>query len=173
MENQVSSKSIIVNTGIMFGAAGVLVSVVSYAMGAHLDPHWSVQVISVAMLVGFLVFGIKKFKTANGGFLTFGQAVKVGVGISVLAALVSVVYNYIFTSFIEPDFMNQLIEVQNQKWLDQGMTEEQIEASNAMMEGFQNPLLSSAIGIIASAFFGFVVSAITGAILKKSPEEQY
>ena len=76
-------------------------------------------------------------------------------------------------NFIEPDFMNQMMEVQNQAFIDQGMTEEQIEMSNEMSEKFQSPGIMAAMGIIMYAIGGFIVSAIGAAIMKKSEEEQY
>ena len=173
MENQANSKSIIVNIGVTLGIASVLLSLTLYAMGQHLDPHWSTSLISIVLLIGFIIFGIKKFKEANGGFLSWGQGVKVGVGIAIVAGLIGVIYNYIFMTFIEPDFMTQMMEVQNQKYLDSGMTEEQIESTNAMTQKFQSPGIMAAMGIIGSAIFGFIVSAITAAIMKRTEEENY
>jgi len=69
--------------------------------------------------------------------------------------------------------MAQIMEVQNQKALDQGRSQEQIETANAITEKFKSPFVSSAVGIIGSAFFGFIVSAIAAAIMKKSEEETY
>lgn len=173
MENQANSKSIILNYGLYLGVAGILVNVIVYAMGAHLDPHWSVSLAQGVFLVGLIVLGIKKYKEANGGFLSWGQGVKVGVGIAIIAGLIGAIYNYIFMNFIEPEFMTQLMEVQNQKLLDQGLTEEQIEASNEMGKAFQGPLIMSAFAIIGSAIVGFIISAIAAAVMKKSEEETY
>ncbi|MCI2227788.1 DUF4199 domain-containing protein [Polaribacter sp. MSW13] len=173
MENQVNSKSFIVNNGIILGVASVVLSLVMFATGNHLDPHWSTSLVSAALFIGLIIFGTKKFKEANGGFMSWGQGVKIGVGIAVLAGLIVVIYNYIFMNFIEPDFMSQLMEIQNQKYLDQGMTEEQIEAANQMGKSFQSPGIMAAIGIISYAIGGFIVSAISSAIMKKTEEENY
>jgi hypothetical protein len=173
MENEVNSKSIILNNGVILGIASILISVTLYALGAHLDPHWSTSVLSGGLFIGLIVVGITKYKEANGGFLSWGQGVKIGVGISIIAALLGVVYNYIFMNFIEPDFMTQIMDLQNQKLIDQGMSEEQIEATNALTENFKSPGIMAATGIIASAIGGFIISAIVAAIMKKSQEEQY
>ena len=173
MENQLSSKSFTLNNGVSLGIAMVLFSLVMYATGNHLKPHWSGSIITGVLFVGIIVFGIKKFKEANGGFLSWGKGVKIGVGIAVLAGLINVIYSYIFMNFIEPDFMSQMMEIQNQGFLDQGMTEEQIEVANEMSEKFQSPGIVAAMGIIMYAIGGFVVSAIGAAIMKKSEEEQY
>ena len=173
MENQASSKSIILNYGVILGIASLLISLTLYSMGMHLDPHWSISILSGALLIVLIIFGIKKFKETNGGFLSWGQGVKVGVGIAIIAGLIGVIYNYIFMNFIEPDFMSQMMEIQNQKLIDQGQSEEQIEAINGMTEKLQGPGIMAAMGIISSAIGGFVVSAITSAIMKKTEEDNY
>ena len=144
MENQANSKSFIINNGIILGVLGILISVINYAFGTHLDPHWSIGTLQFILMIAIIVLGISKFKKANGGFLSWGQGVKIDVGIAILSALISIIYNYIFVTFVEPDFMAQVMEVQNQKFLDQGMSQEQIEAANAMTEKFKSPLFTSA-----------------------------
>jgi hypothetical protein len=173
MENQASSKSIILNYGLYLGIISVLVSLVLYATGNHLQPHWSVSVLNAIIMIVMIVMGMKKFKTDNGGFMSWGQAVKIGVGLTVVSTLIVIVYNLIFMNFIEPDFMNQMAAVQEQAWIDQGMTSEQIDGAKEMMQKFQGPVISSAIGLVFAAFISFIISAIAGAIMKQSAENQY
>ncbi|OAD44751.1 DUF4199 domain-containing protein [Polaribacter atrinae] len=173
MEDQANSKSIIVNYGIILAGAGILLSVITYAMGAHLKPHWSISVISIAMTTALIVFGIKKYKELNKGFISWGQGVKIGVGICILSTLITAIYQYIFMTYIEPDFMQQAMELQNQVYLDSGMTEEQIEAANEIGQKFQSPGILAAISIIGAAILGFIISAIASAIMKKTEEETY
>lgn len=173
MENQVNSKSIILNYGLMLAVVSIIVSLISYATGTHFKPHWSTSVITIIAFIALVVLGIKKFKGLNNGFLSFGQAVKTGVGIAIISALIGSVYQYIFMNFIEPDFMSQMLEIQQQSMIDQGMSEEQIEAAQEMGAKFSSPLMMSAFGIIGSAIGGFIISAIAGAIMKKTEENDY
>jgi hypothetical protein len=173
MENQASSKNIIINYGIYYGVISILISLVAYATGTHLPPHWSIQVLNIATMIALIVMGIKKFKTDNGGFMSWGQAVKIGVGLSMISALITIAYNQLFINFIEPDFMQQLMTFQEQTWIDQGLTSDQIEGAKAITEKFSGPVISSAIGLVVAAFFSFIVSAIAGAVMKESAEEQY
>ena len=173
MENQVSSKSFMVNNGVILGIASVLFALIMYATGNHLAPHWSASIVNAVIFIGIIVYGIKQFKAASGGFLSWGQGVKIGVGIAIVGGLIMVIYNYIFMNFIEPEFMTQMMEVQNQALLDQGMTEEQIEAANAMTSSFSSPGIMAAVGIISYAIGGFIIAAIAAAIMKKSEEETY
>jgi NhaP-type Na+/H+ or K+/H+ antiporter len=58
-------------------------------------------------------------------------------------------------------------------WEEANFTSEQIEASKSMMETFSNPAITAAMGISGGAFFGFIISAIAGAIMKRTEEDQY
>tara|TARA_R110001592_G_scaffold11211_2_gene55966 strand:+ start:154 stop:675 length:522 start_codon:yes stop_codon:yes gene_type:complete len=173
MENQANSKNIILNYGVYLGIASVLINLVVYATGDYLKPHWSVSVLSGLIMIALIVMANKKFLLDNGGFMSWGQSVKIGVGLTVISALIVIVYQQIFANFIEPDYMQQMLMMQEQTWTDQGMSGEQIDAAKEMMQKFQGPFISSAIGIVVAAFIGFIVSAIVGAIMKKPAEEQY
>ena len=173
MENQANSKSFIVNNGLMLGVASILVSLIVYATGNHLPPHWSISLISIALTIGAIIYGSNQFKKANSGFMSWGQGVKIGVGIAILAGLIGAIYNYVFMTCIEPNYMEQLMEIQNQKLFDGGMSEEQIEAANEMSKKFTSPLMGVAFSIIGSAIFGFIISAITSAVMKKTEENDY
>lgn len=171
MENQASSKSIILNYGLYLGIISILISVVVYALGDHLKPHWSVSILNVVIMISLIIMGIKKFKSENSGLISWGQAVKIGVGLTVISTLIVIAYNLIFMTFIEPDFMQQVVAVQEQAWVDQGMTSDQIESNKEMMQKFQSPVISSAFGLVVAAFISFIISAIAGAVMKA--EEQY
>ncbi|MGQ3678095.1 MULTISPECIES: DUF4199 domain-containing protein [Tenacibaculum] len=173
MENQVKSKNIILNYGLYLGIIGVFIHLAFYATGTLIKFGWLSGVIGFIAMIVLIILGIKKFKTDNNDFLTFGQALKVGVGIALISAVITTIYTLVFTNIIEPDFQAQMMEVQKQTWIDSGMTDEQIEASEAMSKKFSSPVITVPLSIVVSAFFGFIISAIGGAIMKKTEEDQY
>lgn len=173
MENQVSSKSIILNNGLYLGIISVFISLIVYATGNHLQPHWAVGVTGVILMIVFIIMGMNKFKSNNGGFMSWGQAVKIGVGLTVVSTVIAIIYNLIFMNFIEPEYMSQVAAIQEQAWVDGGMSSEEVDAAKGMMEKFQGPVISSAFGLVMAAFISFIISAIAGAIMKQSAEEQY
>lgn len=173
MENQANSKNIILNYGLYLGLIGVFIHLVFYATGNLIKLGWLSGIVGFVAMIALIILGIKKFKSDNGGYLTFGQALKVGVGIAVISAVISTIYTLIFTNVIEPDFQAQMMEVQKQAWIDAGMTDEQIEASEAMANKFNSPVITAPLALVVSAFFGFIISAIAGAIMKRTEEDQY
>ncbi|MFY0603267.1 MAG: DUF4199 domain-containing protein [Flavobacteriaceae bacterium] len=173
MENQASSKSIILNYGLVLGVIGILTSLALYATGNLIEMNWLNGVVGFVAMIVIIILGIKKFKADNGGYLSFGQGVKVGMFIALLSAVISIIYNQVFINFIEPDFMNQMLEVQKTTWEEANMTQEQMEAAEGMFETFSSPLITSLFAIVGAAFFGFIISAISAAVMKKSAEDQY
>jgi len=160
-----------INNGLILGLISILISVTVYALGKTYDQHWSVGVISFLIMVAIIVMGIKKFKASNGGYLSLGEAIKIGLGIALISGIISVAYTYVFTSFIEPDFFINLAQVQEQKWIDQGLTDEQIEGAKVMMDKMSNPMMTAGFTVIGSLFFGFIISLISGAVMKEKNEE--
>ena len=173
MESKASSKSIMLNYGLILGVLSILVNVIAYALGMHLERDWKFGLLGFVVMIAVIVMGIKKFRTDNDNLLSFGQAVKVGIGMSIVSAVIVIIYNQVFMNFIEPEYMNQLLEIEKAKWVEANMTSEQIQGAEEMFTMFSGAAISSAIGIVAAAFFGFIVSAIAGAIMKRSAEDGY
>ncbi len=51
--------------------------------------------------------GLKTFKASNNGLLSLGESLKIGLGISLYGAIIYVIYFFVFTNFIEPDFFTK------------------------------------------------------------------
>ncbi|MEO9571999.1 MAG: DUF4199 domain-containing protein [Polaribacter sp.] len=173
MENQASSKSIILNYGLYLGIIGIILHLALWASGSLIDLNWINTLVWFILLIVFLVIGINKFKEQTGGFISWSQGLKIGMGIAMISAIITLIYTFLFMYVIDPGFQQQAMEVQQQKFLDAGMTEEQIEASIEMGKKFQSPGVLSAIILIWFAFLGFIGSAIVAAVMKKSEEDQY
>ena len=173
MENQISSKNIMINYGVYLAVASILINLTFYATGTLISLGWLIGIIGFGLVIAIIIFGIKKYKEVNNGLISWGQAVKIGVGISIVSGVIGVLYSLIFNNYIDPTMQEQIMEIQRQAWADANMTSEQIEAAEEMANTFSSPTITSAIQIVASAFFGFIISAIAGAIMKKTEGDEY
>ncbi|WP_456378223.1 DUF4199 domain-containing protein [Lutibacter sp.] len=174
MENQTTTpKQIMLNYGLILGFTGILLNVALFAMGKTYDPHWSIAIIGIAITIAIIVMGIKKLKEVNGGFLSLGEALKIGLGIALISGLIGVVYTLIFTNYIEPEYFTRMAEVQEQKMLEQNpnLSDEQLESIMAVSKKMTGPFMAATMNIIGSLFIGFIISLIGGLIMKKSDEE--
>ena len=142
-------------------------------MGKIYDQGWEIMLVSFVIMAVITFMGLKKFKESNNNLLGLGQALKIGLGIALVGAVISVIYNQIFINFIEPDFMENMMKVGEQKMLEQNpnMTDEQLEMAKGMQEKMSSPLIGAAMGIVWTLFLGFIISLIEGLILKRTEEE--
>jgi hypothetical protein len=172
MENQQNpTKKIALNYGLILGFLGILQSVALYALGKTYDQDWYTQVIGIIIMAVIIFLGIKEYRKQNGGLLSLGQGLKTGVGIALIGTIISLIYMFIFVSFIEPGFIEQIVELQKQKFLENpNMTDEMIET---MGENTRKYFWVFTIGtvLIFSLFIGFVVSLIASLVMKKTDEE--
>ena len=92
-----------------------------------------------------------------------------------IGGIIGLIYTYIFMTFIEPNFMSNMMELQQQKMLETrpNMTDEQVEAAMGMAKKFSGFWVIAIAGLLWSVFIGFVISLITGLIMKKTPEQDY
>lgn len=173
--NAVNSKDIMLKNGLYYGLTLIAVSVVVYAMGLTFSGDTavglSVTILSFLVMILFVILGISQYKSANSGYITLSQALKIGVGLVLVGALVSGVYNLIFVTLIEPDFTEKMLSLQREKMAEMGnLTSEQIDQSVDVMRKFMSPLSSFLISIGGTLFFGFIISLIAGAVMQKKEQ---
>ncbi|MEZ4882794.1 MAG: DUF4199 domain-containing protein [Flavobacteriaceae bacterium] len=174
MENQTASlKKIALNYGVLLALLSIVLQVISYVLDVHIDRPWWLTVLQLLISVSVIVYGIKAFKTDNAGFLTLGQALKIGLAISLIAGIIAVVFNYIFMNYIDPDFIQKTLDFSREQMLEKNpdMPQEQIDIAMNMSAKFMSPMIMSAFSIIATLFFGFIISLFAGLAMKKNPPQ--
>lgn len=176
MENQKNqTQQLIINYGLILGFLTIIHGVIRYAMGKHLENDWTTSLVGFILMLAVIGYSIYLFKQANEGFLTISQGLKIGVGIALVGGIISVIYTFIFTTYIEPDFANQILILSEQQILEKypDFSDEQVEAALSMTKKFTTPGAMAAMGIMASLFFGFIVSLIVSLFMRKSQENPY
>lgn len=170
MENKtLSSKDIIVNYGLILGFATVILSVITYLLNMPLEIGWISGLLGIIIMISIIVIGIKKFRANNNQSLSLGEALKIGLGIAVIGGIIASIYQLIFLTYIDPEYITRVQELQLEKALEQNpdMSDEQIEMIKKMGETTSSPWISFAGALIGNLFFGFIISLIGGLILKR------
>jgi len=171
METQTASvKKIAQPYGLVLALGTIFVSVIVYVMGYTYEQPWWQSLLNFAIMTLCIVYGLKAFKKENEGFLSLGESLKTGLAISVVAGVIGSLFTYLFVTVIEPDFAANMLEVTETNMVEQNpnMTSEQMEMALSMTEGMMQPWIMVAIGIIATLFFGFIISLIAGLIMKQN-----
>src|SRR5690606_20413464 len=167
-EQQAKTGKFALNYGLLMGAVSVVFSVMLYTQKMHYEMSTGVIVISSLIGAVIIFLGIRAFKSANGGYLSISDSLKVAVGAAVIGALISIVYQLVLVNMIEPDYMEKAMEIAKPKAFEQNpnMTEEQWEQGMEMQKSFawiQYPII-----LIMNSIFGLIIGLIVGLILKKA-----
>lgn len=64
----------------------------------------------VVVLVAGIYAGMKAAKRQNDGLLTYRQAITTGIGISVITALISGTFAFIYCTFINPGYTDYMVQ---------------------------------------------------------------
>lgn len=145
--------------------ASIALSLILLAL--DLDKEQSLGFLGLIFTVLFLYLGIKDRKETEGnGFLTLGEGFKRGAGISIIASVLSAIYTFVYVKMINPSLKEFSLEQQYEKFSEQNMPEEQIEAAMSMMEkNFE--VFGAAGSLFGGIIIGLIISLIISAILKK------
>lgn len=171
--NDVSKKSIAFKYGIVGGLIGIIVFVVQDFTGISSDPSlsWIGTVLSIVISAAIITVGHNEFKKNGDGFMNYGEGLGLGTLISLVSSIISSIFVYIYVSFINPAFLENVRLQQIEAMEKQGMSDAQIEQGMKMAENFSGPTAMLIFGIIGGVFFGFIISLVVSAFTKKSREE--
>jgi hypothetical protein len=115
-----------------------------------------------------LVNAIKTYKKENGNILSFSQGLKVGMATVAIASVISAVYMFIHFSYISPETIEAAREEAHRQIAENaGLSMEQKEQSIKLSDTFTSPFMFTTIGLIMSLFFGFIISLIVTAIMRR------
>jgi len=180
MENTTSPAKSGLIYGFLFGAIMILEFVIGYVM--DIDPATNkgygiaINVINYLILPFiFIYLGCTNYKMKlNSGFISFGNCLKIGVSICVIAglffALFSAAFNMIFPEYMEEIYrkMERLMSQTNPQ-----VTAEQAKIGMDMIKKFSSPAFAIPITLVMFAFIGLIHSLIVGAIVKKDPNQSF
>lgn len=156
------------NYGVILGVIMILIAVVMYVTGMSLRAEQWPQYLYYVIFPIVIFYAISQFKKQNANVLSLGQAIKLGVVIAAISAIVYIIYGLIFNYIIDPEFMGQVKEVVRDKMVEApNATQEMVDQQMKVVEMFMNPMIGSALWIGLSMFFGLIYSLIGGLVMKK------
>ena len=162
---------------IQYGTLNGIISISFSLMLFFLDQHYQggafVNLINFLITLTVILLAQIAYKKDNGGYLNLSDSLKLGLGISLINAILGVLFFFILSNFLDPNMNEKTLQIVEERLIEgnpeisQQELDTFIEATRQAMTPFT---LSTAI-IMASLFFGFLISLITGLFLKKSKTE--
>lgn len=161
------------NYGAMLGVALVILSIVFYIFDAN-DKNWLSMILNYGVIIGGIVIGTKNLRDKEqNGYLTYGRGLGSGTLIALFSSVIVSLYMYVFFTYIDPDAINKMYAMMEESYMDQGLTDDQVEMAMDMAKKFTTPLMLSINTIFGFSFMGFLFSLITSIFLKKKPTDSF
>ncbi len=163
-----------VKFGLICSGASVLWSLLLFITGLNrIDSAWIFNVLAVGIPVYCCALAISEYKsTVGGGYVRFNSAFQESAIVILFNSLVTAVFSIIYIQFIDPTFMDFIMQKQVTKMQEMGMGEEQIQKMLDQSAKWQTPGMMFFWTLVGSLVLGFIVALIMAAIMKKpNPEE--
>ena len=88
-----SNTSYMIKFGGILGGISVIFAIMLFTLNMHYGQEPLVNYVNYAISIGVIVLGIYTFRKDNEGFLSLSQAIKLGLGISLISAIIALVYS--------------------------------------------------------------------------------
>ncbi len=168
-DNQLKTGKFALTYGLLLGAINIAFGLILYSMDMHYQGGIPVMVVSILFMLSLIIVGIIQFRKANDGFMSFGQGLKVGVGICLVGGIVGLLFNQLMMGVIDPDTMAKAMEFQRGQLIETTkLTPQQIDAQMEMAKKFSTPAMQITFGLLFTIILGFLLSLIPALVLKKT-----
>ena len=159
-------RPIAVKFGFIAGFIGVLTSLVLYFTNQEYTSllKW----LPIIFMIVVIIVGQQQMAKSNSNYLiSFGTLFKAGMVITLITAIFMVVYFVIYANFIEPNFIDKILDISRAEMAKKGLSEEQTEAAIEISKKFMSPIFMAVMSFISNFVIGAIASVIGAAIYKK------
>lgn len=155
-----------------FIAATVLfLSALVFGQGLSFEAQGVLGYVTIVASLVFVFFGIKHYRDQeNNGVISFGRALGIGMLITLFAALGFAIIDYVYTAYINPDFIREYTanSIANLEKTLAG--DELIKAQKDLTSQMESMGSSSALAVFMFAIVtvvGFIISLLSSLFLNK------
>ena len=172
MNEKPSTAKIALKWGAVAGITTIIYQTILFVTG--MNRNQSLGYVTVVFTIGGLYLAIAEYKRENGGYLSIGEGVGLGVLTATVMGILSSTYSIIYMTYIDPNVMKEGLEIARQQMEDQGnMTDDQIDQAMEISQKFSSPGILFLISLIWSALSGAILSLIISAIMRREPADPF
>ena len=152
--------------GLIGGFAVMIISLILFFIGLQFE-NWA-KWISTVFMCAIIILGIKSIQDENPNKqISFGTLFKAGMLMTTIIAIFSVLYFFVYTNFIETNFIDKILDISRQQMAEKGLSETQIESGIEMTKKFMTPTMMAIFSLLGTMFFGILASLLGAGIFKK------
>ncbi|MBV6439166.1 MAG: DUF4199 domain-containing protein [Haliscomenobacteraceae bacterium CHB4] len=151
----------------------VVMSLLMYLINFNMMSIGGMVVFYITLFAVGFVFAVMAMRhqrdQLDGGYISYGKALLVGLLTVFIGVFVSGLWNYVLINFIDPNYVANLKERFVESWGER-MPPEALEKA---LEGFDKAGDLGSIlmnGLTGGAIYGLIIGLIAAAFMKKQPE---
>lgn len=163
--------------GLVTSAVSFGYTLILYFMGYHGEKMEEGQLLGylglVIMIVGMVlsVREAKKDSFEESMDFTYGKVFKAGFITVIFIGLGSAIFGYIYATYINPEMSDYVIQMQQDKMIEQGSPAEVLEQVERMTRVMLQPHIQALIAFVSSLFLGLFFSLILGIFMRGNVPE--
>ncbi|HYC93822.1 MAG TPA: DUF4199 domain-containing protein [Thermoanaerobaculia bacterium] len=168
-------KNIVLKYGLISGLILTVLCAIHWPVmiNQHLPEPWGMVVGFSTMILAFtaVFFGIRAYRDKQGGELTFGRGLQVGLLIALITCAFYVIgWEIVYWNFI-PDFADRYAAMTISRMQADGASAAEIAKTRAEMAQFKemyaNPIYNTAVTFMEIFPVGLIISVLSAAILRR------
>ncbi|WP_192346572.1 DUF4199 domain-containing protein [Algoriphagus sp. Y33] len=178
MENSAPISETVKKWGLIYGLIGIIYTYITAMLGLQGNSSSIASgIISFLLTVGiaFTIYFLatKEYRTENSGLLAFGKAFVICLLVGLLGGVLRSVGFYLYMKFIDPTYVDSIIEAQMQAQEQMGGTAPDPDSLPAFMKFMQTPEFFAVSTFISAIFGAIILGLIVAAINQKKEDFSY
>ncbi|MBQ0732805.1 DUF4199 domain-containing protein [Aquimarina celericrescens] len=161
-ETTISTKKNILVYGLILGSILVIYGFSRHITGNRDTANWAYSIFELFLYIGFVFYGIYKYKSQNHGFLTLWQALKVGFGITFISIVMQKIGDIFFVEVISAETIQEMFNSTDY------LTAKESQERNKTVNKENDYLINMSITLILYLVLGVIISLFAGAIMQKN-----
>nr|WP_293837598.1 DUF4199 domain-containing protein [uncultured Arsenicibacter sp.] len=166
MEEKASSARFALKWGLILAVGQILFSTALYVtdqMG-----NAGLSSLSYILIIAVLVMAMRDFRTANNGYMSYGEGLGLSALIGAVSGLLSSAFSVFYTTVIDTEVMARLADRVREDLENKNIPDNVIDSQIEMMQKFQSPGFLFIFGIVGMIAMSFIFALVIAAILRKN-----
>lgn len=166
MQENVSTARVALKYGVITAVAVIVYSTIINVSG--LAQNRLLSSLSFLILIGGIIWAMKDYREQNGGFMTYGEGLGTGSLVAAIVGVLAATFTMFYMEFIDTTIMQQSLDQAREEMESRGLDDAQIDQALAVSQKFMSPGIMFFMGVITYLIFGFIISLVVAAIMRKT-----
>ena len=165
-QEKITVGQVSIKWGLILAISLIVLSLVIQLSG--LMGNQAVSLINYLLIIIMVYLAQSSFKKEGDSYMSYGQGLGIGTLSIAIGTTVSSIFMYVYMKFIDETMLEKIKDLQYDKMIEQGMSEDQIDQAMEMSAAFMTPEIITIMAILVTMFIGFILTLIITAITKNT-----